>query len=145
VAVLVIDPAKMPSVCPTLTAEHQRDNKAGDDRDERQQVIFDARRAGHAFEELPAVQDADAVEEHDQAGQADRSGNRRFRGECANRQPDEKDGANPEREPADIDLADQVAETDGKERRKDRLGSDDLASSVQHVRPPGSALKFAKD
>ncbi len=91
-------------------AEPERDEQPGDDRDQRQQIVFAAGRADHALEELPAVQDADPVQEHDQAGQTDRPGDLRLRREGADGQADEQDGADAEREPADIDLADEVAE-----------------------------------
>ena len=136
VAVLVIEPAKMPSVWPILMPKTwpspSATSKPGDDRDQRQQIVFAACGAGHAFEELPAVEDADAVEEHDQAGEADRSGDLRLRREGADGQADEQDGADAERKAADIDLADQIAEADGEKHRKDRLRSDDFASELEH-------------
>ena len=135
-AVLVIEPAKMPSVWPILIPKTwpspSATSKPGDDGNERQQIVFAAGRAGHSFEELPAVEDADAVEKHDQAGEADRSGDLRLRGECADGQPDEQHGADAEREPAEVDLADQVADADGEEHREDRLGADDVTSEIEH-------------
>src|SRR5689334_19531771 len=91
-------------------AERQRDNESGDDRDQRKHVVLDPRRARLALEELPAVEDADAVQEHDQAGEPDRPGDRRLRGERADGESDEQDGADAEREAAEIDLADQIAD-----------------------------------
>ena len=38
----------------------------------------------------------------------------------------------PSENPTDIDLADQIAEADGKERRKNRLGPDDFAGKLEH-------------
>ena len=81
-------------------AKPQRNHKSSDYCDEREQIVFDACRACHSFEELPSVQDPDAVQEHDQPGQADRSGDLRLGGEGADRQPDEQDGSDAEREAA---------------------------------------------
>ena len=89
-------------------------------------LYLHARGAGHAFEELPAVEDADAVEKHDQAGQADRPDDLRLRRERADRQADEQHRADAERKAAEVDLADQIADADGEEERKDRLGADDV-------------------
>ena len=82
-------------------AQPQRDQQAGDDGNERQQIVFAARAPDHAFEELPAIEDADAVEEHDQAGQADRPDDLRLRREGADGQADEQHGADAEREAAE--------------------------------------------
>ena len=100
--------------------------------DERQQIVFAAGGAGHAFKELPPIEDADAVEEHDQAGKADRPGDLRLRREGADGEADEQDGADAERKAADVDLADQVADADGEKHRKDRLRADDFAREVEH-------------
>ena len=48
------------------------------------------------------------------------------------RQADEQNGSDAERKSADTDLADQVAETDGKKRRQNRLGPDDVAGKIDH-------------
>ena len=45
---------------------------------------------------------------------------------------DEQHGADAEREAAEIDLADQVAEADGEEDREDRLGADDVTRKLEH-------------
>ena len=90
------------------------------------------RRPRHSFEELPSVEDADAVEKHDQAGQADRSGDLCLRRECADGEADEQDGADAKRKAADVDLADQVTDADGEKRRKNRLGPDDVAGKIEH-------------
>ena len=100
--------------------------------DERQQIVLAAGRAGHSFEELPSVEDSDAVKEHDQAGKADRPGDLRLRGERADGEADEQDGSDTERESAKIDLADQIADADGEEYCKDRLRPDDFAGKIEH-------------
>ena len=97
----------------------------------------------HAFEELPPVENADAVEEHDQAGQADRTDDLGLRRKCADGQADEQNGADAERKSADIDLADQVTEADGEERRKNRLGADDVAGKVEHGKLPSEMDELA--
>ncbi len=136
VAVLVIEPAKMPSVWPILMPKAWPSPSAtrspATHCDERQQIVFAAGGAGHSFEELPAVEDADAVEEHDQAGEADRSGDLRLRREGADGQADEQDGADAERKAADVDLADQIADADGEKHREDRLRADDVARKLEH-------------
>ena len=100
--------------------------------DERQQVIFLAC-AHHALEELASIEDADPVEEHDQAGQSDRTCDLGLGGERADGEADEQDGAHAEREAEDVDLADQVAHADREEGSQDGLASEDVASKVQHV------------
>ena len=46
--------------------------------------------------------------------------------------PTNKDGPDAKRKSTKIDLADQVAKTDGEKHRKDRLRSDDFTRSIQH-------------
>ena len=111
-------PILMPKALPSPSAT----SKPGEHRDQRQQIVFSARGAGHAFEELPAVENADAVEEHDQPGQADRPGDLRLRRERADGQADEQDSPDPERKPAEVDLADEVAEADGEETSRGSAG-----------------------
>ena len=146
VAVLVIEPANMPSVWPILMPKTcpspSATSEAGDDRDQRQQIVFAARGAGHALEELPSVEDADAVEEHDQSGEADRSDDLRLRREGADGEADEQHGSDAEREAAEIDLADQVAEADGEKDRKDRLRPDDVAGEIEHGNVSGSKSRM---
>ena len=50
----------------------------------------------------------------------------------ANREADEKDSTDPKRKPADTDLADEVAETNGEKRREHRLVANDFAGDIQH-------------
>ena len=50
----------------------ERHAEARKARDQSQQIVF-LSDADHAFEELPAVENADAIQEHDQAGEADRA------------------------------------------------------------------------
>ena len=47
-------------------AKRESDKKARNDSNERQRIALDARRTGHALKELPAVKNANPVEEHDQ-------------------------------------------------------------------------------
>jgi hypothetical protein len=64
---------------------------------------------------LPAIEDSNSVEEHDQAGKADRSGDLGFRGEGSDGQAYEQDGADAEREASDVDLADDVTDSRWRE------------------------------
>ena len=73
----------------------QRHEEAGHTTDQRQQVVL-APDSSHPFEELASVQDPDAVEEHDQAGQPDGAGDLRLRSKCAKRKTDEQNGAHTE-------------------------------------------------
>ena len=68
---------------------HQKTCKAAD---QCEQIVFPAN-SSHSFEELPPIQDADAVEEHDQTGQPDRPYDLCLRSKCAEREADEQDGA----------------------------------------------------
>ena len=65
-------------------------------------------------------------------GETDRPGDLRLGGEGADGEPHEQHGSDAERKSPQIDLADQVAETDGEKYRKDRLGGDDLTSQIEH-------------
>jgi hypothetical protein len=56
----------------------------------------------------------------------------------AEREANKKHGADAERKAADADLADEVAETDGEKRGQDRLGTDDVASQVNHKNSSGT-------
>ena len=49
-----------------------------------------------------------------------------FRRKRADGQTDEQHGADAEREAAEVDLADQIADADGEKYRKDRLRPDDV-------------------
>ena len=122
----------MPDLDAESVAEPQCNQKPGGARDQRQHVILSTRCSGHPFKELSSIENADAVEEHDQPGKADRSGNLRLWSECANREADEKDSPDPKRKPADTDLADEVAETNGEKRREHRLVANDFAGDIQH-------------
>ena len=134
------DAERMADLDAESLAEPERDQQAGNDRNERQQVVFDAGGAGHSLEELPPVQDADSVEEHDQAGQADRPDDLGLRREGADGKPDEQDGPDAERKAAEVDLADQVADADGEKHRKDRLRPDDFAGKIKHGDVSGSEI-----
>ena len=48
--------------------------------------------SSHTFEELPAVQNSDAVKEHDQAGQPDGPYDLRLWRKCTKREADKQDG-----------------------------------------------------
>ncbi len=117
-------------------AKPESDQKPGHAGNERQEIVPAARRAGHSFKELPSVEDSDAVEEHDQAGQADRPGDRGLRRKRPDGEADEQDGADTEREAAKVDLADQIADADREEDRKDRLRPDDVTGKIEHDYPP---------
>ncbi len=123
----------MPNACPTPSAT----TRAGADCDEGQKIVFAPVRARHAFEELPSVQDADAVQEHDKADERYRPRDLRFRHQPADRETDEQNGPDAERKAEDVDLSDQIAEADREEYREDRLGSDDVAGKVQHGKISG--------
>ena len=51
----------------------------------------------------------------------DRTGDLRFRGKPTNEEPDEEDRPDAQREPTDIDLADQIANADGEKYCEDWL------------------------
>ena len=101
----------------------RRQRHADPDR-ERQQGQEDglpAGRAGDAGRELPAVLDADAVEEHDEAEKAQERGRRGARHRRAQGQAREEHGPDPEREAAQVDLAHRVADPDHEEEGEERL------------------------
>src|SRR6516164_7068212 len=127
-----VDSKRMPEPDPEDLAEPERDEQAGDASDQRQQIVF-LPDPDHAFKELAAVENADAVEEHDQAGQPDRPGDLRLWRKGADCQANEEDGAYAERESADTDLADEITKADREKRRQDRLAADDIARNVQHL------------
>ena len=131
-----VDAERVPDLDAKSLAESQRDQKSGDACHKRQQIVFSALCSGHPIEELSSVKDADAIEEHDQSGETDRSGDLRLRGKCADRQPDEQDSADPERKPEYVDLADEKADADGEKGGKDGLGANDLTSDIQHGEIP---------
>src|SRR5437899_2714509 len=79
-----------------------------DASDQRQQIVFPSD-AHHALEELAAIENADAVKNHDQAGEADRTDDLGLRRERADRKTDKENRTYPEGEPADTDLAGEIA------------------------------------
>jgi hypothetical protein len=81
---------------------------------------------------LPAVQDANSVEKHDQSGEPDGTDDLSLRRKPSNGKSDEKNGADAEGKSANVDLADQVPNPDRKEYRKDRLRSDDVLRKLDH-------------
>src|SRR5689334_4173414 len=105
--------------------------QAGETGNQRQQVVFPAS-AKDAFEKLAAVQNADAIKEHDQAGQADWSDDLGLRREGPYRKADKQDRADPKRKSGDADLADQISQANCQKGRQYRLASDDVPSYVQH-------------
>src|SRR5262245_2029877 len=111
----------------------KRDKKACDARHQRQQVVGSAD-TFHSLEELPSIEDADAVKEHDQSGQTDRPDDLCLGSKCAESQPDEQHGADPKRKSTDADLTDQVTQPDGQKRGEDWLRLDDPAGQVDHDR-----------
>ena len=123
----------MPSVWPILISNalpRPRPRQVRRYGDERQQIVFAASGARHSFKELPAIEDAYAVEKHDQAGKANWPGDRGFWRKGADRQTDEQNRADAERETAEVDLPDQITDADGEEQREDRLRPDDILSKV---------------
>src|SRR5262249_48256833 len=102
---------------------------------QRQQIVF-LTYTEHALEELLAVENSDSVQEHDQAGEADRANDLGFRREGANGEADKEHGADAKGEAEDVDLAHQIADADGKKCRQDRLAADDVASKIQHCPLP---------
>ena len=113
-------------------SETECDEKSCGNSDERQKIVFSARRSRHALEELPSVENADPIQKHDQSGETDRTGDLRLRRKGANRQADKQHGADTERKSPDIDLTDQIADADGKEDGKNGLGADDITGKSQH-------------
>jgi hypothetical protein len=110
----------------------ESNQKSGDDCHKGQQIVPAAYRPGHSLEKLPPVENADTVEKHDQAGEADRSCNLRFWRKGANGQPDEQHSAHPERKSANADLTDEVTDTDGEERCQNGLRSNDVTRESKH-------------
>ena len=126
-----IDAKRMSDLDAEDVPQAERNEQARETSDKRQQIVL-LPDADHPLEELPAIKDADPVQEHDQTGQADRPDDLGFWRERADGKADEKNGADSERKSADADLANQVAQSDRQKRRQYRLASDDLASKVQH-------------
>ena len=107
-------------------SEPECDEEAGDNGDKRQEIIFAAGRTNHAFEKLPAIENADAVEKHDQADQPDRAGDLRLGREGAQGKTHEQHGADAEGESAQIDLADEIAQSNCQKYGEDRLRADNV-------------------
>ena len=122
----------MPDLDTENVPQPQRHSQTGQACDKSQQIVF-LPDTDHAFEELTTIENADAVQKHDQAGQADWSDDLSLRRERAYRKTDEQDRTDPERKPGDADLADQIAQSDRQKRRQDRLAPDDVACKIQHV------------
>ena len=115
--------------------EAKRNRQTCQAGNQRQQIVSPPG-ANHSLEKLAAVEDADRVEKHDQAGQADRPDDLGLRRERADGEADEENGTDAKGETENIDLAHEVAQSDRQEGGQDRLAADDLASEVQHVRSP---------
>ena len=117
VAVLVIDPANIPSVWPICTPNAapspSATSKSGNDRDEGEQIVLSPS-ARQPLEELPPVQDADPVQEHDQSDQSDGTRDLRLRRKSSDCQADEQHGTDAEGEAKDADLPNRVAEANGE-------------------------------
>ena len=111
-------------------AQSERHQQAGGNRNQRQKIISTASGTFHTLEKLSPIKDSDPIEEHDEFGQADRTDDLGLGRKGANRQTDEKNAADTERKSKDIDLADEITETDGEKRRKNWLAADHVASSV---------------
>src|SRR5277367_271778 len=112
--------------------EAKSNGEASDHGYKREQIIFAAGRARHAFKKLPAIEDAHAIKKHDQADEPDRSDDLRLRREGAESETHEQNGADAERKSADADLTDQIAEPDRKKGRENRLRADNFTRKVKH-------------
>src|SRR6185312_11300122 len=130
-----VDAQRMPKLDPEDMTKTKRNEQARYARDQSKQIVL-LPDTDHALEELAAVKDSDPVQEHDQACQADWSGNLRLGRERADREADEQDRADLQRKSGDADLADQVAQSDRQKGRQYGLASNDIARKVQHLRPP---------
>jgi hypothetical protein len=95
----------------------------------------------YAFKELTAVEDADAIKKHHEAGQADRPRDRSLRREGADEQPDEQHRADAERKSAEIDLADEIADADREEDGQNRLRADNVLRKCNHSNNPPIRVK----
>jgi hypothetical protein len=113
-------------------AQHERNPEARNDSYERQQIALYSSSTCHPFEKLSAIEDSNSVKEHDQTDEADRAGYRRFRCESSDRQTDEEYGSDSERKPTEIDLTDQIPDTDGKKHGKNRLCADNILYRRKH-------------
>src|SRR5437773_8151867 len=111
--------------------EPKRNQQAGQACNKREQIVL-LPDADHAFKELPAVEDPDPIQEHDQPGQPDRARDLGLGRERTDGKAHEKDSADAERKSPEIDLTDQVAQSDREKCRQYRLASDDIASKIQH-------------
>ena len=92
-------PSVWPTLMPNIWPSPSATTSPATHGDQRQQIVLAPGGAGHAFEELPAIENADAVEEHDQAGQADRADDLRLRRERADGEADEQHGPTPSENP----------------------------------------------
>ena len=88
-------PSLIPYACPRPSATARPATHG----DEREQIVFAARGAGHALEELPAIEDADAVQEHDQAGEADRPDDLRLGAKAPMARPTNRTAPTPSENP----------------------------------------------
>ena len=127
-----IDAERMSDLDAEDVPQAERDQQARQTGHQRQQIVL-LPGADHPLEELAAIEDADPVEKHDQARQADRPGDLGLWCERADGEADEENRADAKRETEDVDLANKVAQSDRQERGQNWLASDDLASKVQHV------------
>ena len=122
----------MPDLDAENVPEAERDQQTCQAPDQRQKIVL-LPGADHPLEELAAIEDADPVEKHDQARQADRPYDLGLRCKRADGEADKKHRTDAERETEDADLANQIAHSDGQKCRQDGLGSDDIARKIQHV------------
>ena len=99
---------------PKQFAGVERHRQRCEHADERKQVPHEPR-PREPGEELPAVLDADPVQEQEESDRADHAGRRRLRRERADHEPGEEHRADAEREPLDRNLAQKVARADGEE------------------------------
>ena len=135
--VQVIEPAKSPIECagdtPSSCAKRQRDAERGHDADGPEQVPLQTRPA-QAREELRAVLDADAIQEHGQADGTDEPWRRGVRRDGSDGKAGEQHRSDAERESGDRDLPQRVAEPDDGKQREQRRVLEDDPDPFQHAR-----------
>ncbi len=114
----------------------------GGEAQERQEVGPAAGGTGEAGHELAAVLDADAVEEHDEAEQAQERRRCGAGDEGPQCEPDEEDGPHAERQAAQADFAQGIAEADHEEEGEERLRGEKGRQGLHHrLRRPASGAR----
>src|SRR6266550_7294015 len=100
-------------------AQTECNQQACQTSDKCQQVVLLAG-AHHPLEELAAVKNADPVKKHDQTRKSDRSCDLGLWCKRANGETDKENGTDTKRETEDVDLANQVTQSDRQECRQYR-------------------------